>query len=353
MNYNSVQDMISAGTTNMQVLVNNVGYDDNAYTIQGIPNWVKFNGQTASTMQVSGNSWLGFGSNTEQIKFNRRDCKMFYLYYETGTLFNYVRFMKIRWRGYSHYNASYWQTWEAVFFDTGDIMIRVVEIPGSYYNGTFSIRASQEYGYAALTSSVPYVTFYAQDENHSVFTLAYEIADITPPWHDKWLVENDGTFYNVTEGELTPLEITEVTAQNMLDYGMDTAPDGSLLIGLSRPKLHRWNDSDQYIETPLQPVIIAKTTALPFPQTMECHIDMSDATIKGIERVTADYDDEMLVQYSLDDGESYTEEMAMADFLLLDFAEIYASLPTSKILRLRFTFNSDDVLRRQTITYKN
>lgn len=353
MNYNSVQAMIDAGKANMTVLVNNVGYDDNAYTIQNIPEWVKFNGQTASTMQASGNSWLGLGSVVEQIKFNRRDCKMFYLYYETGTLFNFVRFMKIRWRGYTQYNVSDWQEWEAVFFDTGDIMIHVVQVPVSYYTGSFSVKASQEYGYAALTYETPYVTFYSENEQHSIFHSAYEIANIKPPWHDKWLIENEGTFYNIVDGTLNQLSISEITAQNMIDYGMDALSDGAPILALSRPKLHRWNDSELYIETPLQPVVVAHTVALPFQQVMECHVDMSDGTIKGIERVTAAYDGDMPVSYSLDNGSSYTAYMSLADFLALDFSEIYQSLPESKMLYLRYRFNAGDELTRQTITYTN
>ncbi len=357
MNYKSVQDMIAAGKTNMITLLNNVAYDDNAYTITNIPSWVKFNGHTSSTMQASGNSWLGFGNYGEQFKFNRRDAKMFYLWYETGTIFNYIKFMKIRWRGYSQYNSAYWQEWETVWFDTGDVMIHAVEIPAAYYNGSFNIIAGGAttitYSYNALTAASPYVTFYSQDEENTTFQIAYELANIRVPWHDKWLIENEGVYYNIIDGELNPLEITEITAQNMIDYGMDDAPSGALLLNMSAPKLHRWNDSEQYVEVPLQPVITAHIAALPYEQVMECHIDMSDTTIKGIEKVTALYSGITQICYSLDDGDTYTQYMPMTDFLDLDFAEIYRLLPNSKILRLRFYFQENDVLTRQTITYIN
>lgn len=353
--YDSVEEMINAGITNMTVLVNNVAYDDNAYTISNPPSWLKFNGITATSILASGNTWFGINSSTEHIKFNRRDTKMYYLYREDGTVYDHFRFLKLRWRGYSVWNqtgSSYLQEWEVVFFDTGDVMIHAVTIPSSNYDGSFNIVASQTYSYTKPTAASPYVTFYTKDENNTVFEVKYEPIQLAC-WNDKWLIEDGGVFYNIVDGELNPLEITEITAQNMIDFGNDEVPEGELLLPLTEPKIHRWNDSDLYLEEPIQPNIIAHLTAEPFSQTMGVVVDMSHESITGILGVTAQYAGELTVCYSLDDGATYTDEESVMDFLNEDFTAIYEGLPASKQLYLRFVFRDDAVLTNVRFTFTN
>lgn len=103
MNYNSIEEILSAGTTNMTVIRNDSKQDDGTDSITGVP-WFTYNGTVASTIYASGNSWLGFGSTSEHLKVNRRDGAMYYLYREEGTLYGYYNFLKIRWAGYSYYN---------------------------------------------------------------------------------------------------------------------------------------------------------------------------------------------------------------------------------------------------------
>lgn len=64
MNYNSVNDIIESGITNMTVLVNNVKHDDNYYQITSIPSWLKYNGSLITSIYASGNSYFGMNSNT-------------------------------------------------------------------------------------------------------------------------------------------------------------------------------------------------------------------------------------------------------------------------------------------------
>lgn len=353
--YNSVEEMINAGISKMTVLVNNVGYDDNAYTITNMPTWLKYNNITPSEMYASGNTWFGVGSQTEHIKFNRRDTKMYYLYREDGTVYGRFRFLKLRWRGYSVWNqtgSSYLQEWEVIFFDTGDVMIHAVTIPASSYDGSFNIVASQTYTYTKPTAAAPYVTFYTQNENNTVFEIDYQIIQLKC-WNDKWLIEDEGTYYNIVDGELNPLEITEITAQNMVDYGNDERPDGEILLTLTEPTLYRWNDSDIYLPEPIQPTINVNMTAYPFPQTIDLDVDMSHETILGIKGVTAQYSGNVLVQYSLDDGSTYTDDETLQEFLNEDFNDIFLQLPTDKKLYLRFTLHTDATLTNVRFTYKN
>ena len=354
-NYSSVEDMINAGISKMTVLVNNVAYDDNAYTITNLPTWLKYNNITPSEMYTSGNTWFGVGSQTEHIKFNRRDTKMYYLYREDGTVYGRFRFLKLRWRGYSVWNqtgSSYLQEWEVIFFDTGDVMIHAVTIPASSYDGSFNIVASQTYTYTKPTAAAPYVTFYTQNENNTVFEIDYNIIQLKC-WNDKWLIEDEGTYYNIVDGELNPLEITEITTQNMVDYGNDERPDGELLLTLTEPTIYRWNDSDIYLPEPIQPTINVNLTAYPFSQTIDLDVDMSHETILDINGVTAQYSGNVTVRYSLDDGETYSEDMSLADFLNEDFKEIFAQLPEDKKLYLTFTLQGDATLTNVKFTFKN
>jgi len=355
-NYESVQEIIDAGTTYMTTL-SSTSNDDGTISISNPPSWIKFNGVTPTTMYASGNSWFGVTGNTEQIRFNRRDAKIYYLYAEEGTLYEYYHFYKLRWRGYSAYNkttSSYSQEWEVIFFSTGDIMIRAVTIPTSSYSGTFNIVAAQTYTYSAPSTSKRYVSFYSQDDNNSTFQISYDIIDIPLPFHKRWLIEDGGVFYNVVDGALNPLEITELTAANLLEYGNDDPPDGSLLLSLVAPTIYHWNDSNsEEFEVPTQPEIKATLAAVPYTQLLEVHVDMSHETITGIGSVSAQYGGDVLAMYSLDDGANYTEPIPMADFLNLDFATIFAGLPEDKVLYLRFSLCAEAFLEHVLFNFTN
>ena len=103
-NYTSIENIFNVNVDVLTCLVNNVAYDDNSYTITSIPNWIKFNNITPASIQANGNSWIGFNGSTEHIKFNRKDAKMYYLWTEEGLLYNYYKFYRIRWKGYSIYS---------------------------------------------------------------------------------------------------------------------------------------------------------------------------------------------------------------------------------------------------------
>ena len=63
MNYNSIQEIFDAGITNMEVIRNNSKNDDGVDTLAGV-DWFTFNGKVSSNIYVSGNMFLGFGTNS-------------------------------------------------------------------------------------------------------------------------------------------------------------------------------------------------------------------------------------------------------------------------------------------------
>ena len=131
-NYSSIEEMLNT-TENMQHLVVSTGHDDDTMTFDGV-DWFMFNGIKASSLYVSGNSWIGLGANTEQFLVCRRDAKMWDFYREEATLFNAYRVLKIRWEGYAQYNSTSLDVrliYEWFFFETGDIMLNLIQPPKS------------------------------------------------------------------------------------------------------------------------------------------------------------------------------------------------------------------------------
>lgn len=137
-NYSILQQAIDAGISNMTVLRNNSKNDDGTTTYATGIDWFKFNNVTVSNIYSSGNSWIGLGVSSEQLKVNRRDCAVWYEYKETGQVGIY-KFFKFRWVGYSQYNqtsSSYSQAFDMFLFETGHIFLNYYTVPTSNNNGT-------------------------------------------------------------------------------------------------------------------------------------------------------------------------------------------------------------------------
>lgn len=140
-NYSSLTEAKAAGITNMTVLRNHVKNDDGTTNYSVSINWFKFNNNILTNLYSSGNSWLGFGANSEQLKVNRRDCAVWDEYSETGYI-GETKFFKFTWDGYSYYSttdSSYHQAWDAFIFDKGIIYLNFHTIPTSYFSGTNSL----------------------------------------------------------------------------------------------------------------------------------------------------------------------------------------------------------------------
>ncbi len=119
----------------------------------------------------------------------------------------------------------------------------------------------------------------------------------------KYLIRSGETLYTVTDGALAALPEVEVSAALFQIYGMDQAPDGLLLLGLTDPKVLCWQASE---EDALPELIITVTGRPPVPQVIVSQaFDMSDPTILGIESVTVDASEDVLWAMSFDDGATW------------------------------------------------
>lgn len=304
MDYNSVEEILAAGIENMTALVNNTGYDDNVYTADGA-DWLTYNNAAVAKVYVSGNTFFGFGANAEHLKVNRQDTKMWYLYREEGTLYNYYHFLKFRWSGYSRYNqtgSSHKMTYDVILWDNGMISLHMVDIPSANYNGTFSLTAAETVTYTAPTADSLDVTFTPTDETHTVYTAENVLADIQLPYDRKYLVRSGSTLYTVTDGYLSALTETTPTAEVFRTHGVDDIPDGSLLVGLSDPEVLYWHDSTD--ELPKLTMTVTGTPPLPQMFTSE-PMDLTHESIAGIDHAEVDAAEDVRFAITFDGGATW------------------------------------------------
>lgn len=170
--YTKLSDLLNT-TANMTVLRNNTAQDDGVDTVSGVE-WFTFNGATVANLYVSGNSYVGFGSNAEHLKVCKRDCKMWYLYRQEGDV-GATKFLKIRWEGYAQYNqtsSSYALAWELFLFADGGLYLNLVNVPSSSsYLGTSSLTCGDNtYSYSVDTSTPVAYSFLLQDDGSFVIT---------------------------------------------------------------------------------------------------------------------------------------------------------------------------------------
>ena len=285
-NYNSINEILEAGITNMEVLRNNTKQDDGTDTITGI-DWFTFKGAVASTIYASGNSFIGFGSNSEHLKVNRIDGALWSLYREEGTLYNYYKFLKIRWVGYSRYNyttTSYALVYDVILWDTGDISLHMVSIPTSYNTGTYSLVANSTYSYTVSTSA-PDVTFIKTDTG---FEVKNSIIELELPYERRYLIRSNSTYYTVVNNNLEEVPITELTSSTFLNSGTENIPSIDLISSLSNPEILYWCEVDKNLK---QGLVIKGTPAFPQivyyePQDISNYSSIEKAEVVASDDVT-------------------------------------------------------------------
>lgn len=153
-------DSLLNTTAGMTAVVNNVKHDDDVVSVTGV-DWFTYAGKTASTIYVSGNNFIGFGQNAEQLKIWYRNGAIYYVYRQEGTLASGKRFLKIRVEGYVYYSltySTYALKYEVFLIEGQTLFINVTQIPtSSYYKGISSItdgKATTDLTISA-TSTVP------------------------------------------------------------------------------------------------------------------------------------------------------------------------------------------------------
>lgn len=301
--YFSLKDLLSS-TENMTITRNNVGNDDGTDTLSGV-NWFLFNSVAAESIYVNGNSWMGIGTNAEQVKVHRRDAKDWTVRREEGTLYGYYKFLRIRWEGYSVYSLTSEDArliWDLVLLDTGDIVLSFDAVPtnSSYFGECVLVTGAGNISFTPVAGGA--ITFTHQDNTGTSFVLSVGLPILLDPYNRRYLITDaSGDIYTVEDEALLKIAETELTAEVFETYGVQDIPDGNLLLTLTDPTILYWHDSENRF-----PPFTASYTGVPKPQVIYSeNIDMSDASILGVEKVTVDADDAALFGVSFDGGDTY------------------------------------------------
>ena len=344
-------------------------YDGGTLALDGTE-FFSFLGNSVMKIYSHGDSYWGFGTDNIHLTVDNRDTRMRSLYREEGTLYGYYKFIKIRWEGWSHYNqssASYQLKYDLILWDTGDFSLHMVEIPTSCYDGNFQLRTDQNYNYTKPTRVSSDVTFQYSSETKS-FEIKYQPIDLVVPFKiliadsagvlytiekQKVQTEEDTTETEGTDKEkeveeievLVPLEETELNSELFLTRGYDHLPEWELIKDLDTPKIYAWSEIKAF-------PINAEITGTPPKQYIECMADLSDGTVLGIKALNAEYNGEVTEQHSYD-GENFTEEIPMTDFLTCDKNALYAGLTEEKHIAFRFWLKQNATLTTFIMNYRN
>ena len=368
--FNGIGNLLNT-TEGMTAVSNNSRNDDSTVSFTGV-SWFHFNSLTCETMYYSGNAWIGFGSSSENLQVCRRDAANYSFYRQEGTLFNYYSFLKLRWEGYTIYSStdvSCRLIYELFLISDGRMFLYVIQSPtdssvlgysqlncgGNTYSLTIGVNS---------TCPISYTFTPTDPATGAAWTAANEMIVVTAPYDRKYLAsDKSGKFYTVTNGALVELTgITALSAAIFKESGIDAAPDGNLIKALINPVIYFWQDSAD----PL-PALTAAVTAIPKPQTvLSENVDMRDATILGIESVTADSDDATLFAVSFDGGTSWYSYVSNAWVLLSEAqsgmtkgtlnaigADAWAAMATTGFIRFRFVLFENSYVNSIYINYLN
>lgn len=184
------------------------------------------------------------------------------------------------------------------------------------------------------------------------------------PYDMRYLVKSGSNLYTVTDGALSALNETEITASLFHTYGVDDLPDGNLLMGLTDPEVLYWHDSTD----DLPELTMTVTGSPPVPQIVITSTqDMSDPSILGIESATVDASDDVLFAISFDDGVTWkaydgakwvtlsTENSGMTKTTMENISlEAWAQVAMSAMYKLRFVLmNAGSYVSAVRINYIN
>lgn len=338
-------------TTGMTTL--HSGNDDTTYSIACTIDF-QYNGVDVNTLYISSNSWFGFGSSTEHLKIMRRDCYASYVYYQTGNLREGLDFLKIRYSGYTVYNSKTTANrliYELFLLSNNDMFLNLIQTPTSSNTGTSELVCGTTTSLSLIdstgTGAGKYVTFIPGTATGKSWTVEYRIYQEPNIDTESYLLRLEDTYYTLVEGVLTPAEVEVLTPAMFMKYGFEEMPTAELLTTLPNPHMYYWRSDGERQQ------FKATVTAEPFPQVLTATADLSHASIVGITEMTAQYSGSVMVQYSVDGGASFSEEILLADFLNTDLVALWESVQESKRIDFRFTLYAEATFTSFRIHYTN
>ena len=203
-------------TAGMTAIINNSKQDDNTVSVTGV-DWFIYAGKTTSTIYVSGNNWIGFGQNAEQLKICRRDGAVYYIYRQEGTLDSGKKFLKIRVKGYTYYSStasSYALEYEIFLIEGQILFINVISRPtNSSYIGTSSITDETTTTTLTITTSTSVPIYILVKNAGSAQEVSYEkYSDVVITGISVATLPDKTTYYQKELFDSTGMVVTAVTS---------------------------------------------------------------------------------------------------------------------------------------------
>lgn len=326
--------------------------DDGTFSTEGLSGFM-FNGIVAATMYISSNHWLGFGTSSEQMKILRRDGCSTAIYRQLGETSNGLQFLKIRFEGYTVYSnrvESNRLIFELFLLSNNDMFLNVIQTPTSGNTGTSGLICNGTTTALTLfdgSGSGTQVSFYHQDNVGQSWEIVYAMYEQKGSESYGYLLKQGDAFYTIADDELTACDIENLTAAMFLKYGFEKLPSAELLTPLVNPEFYFWKTGGS------EELLKATLKAYPYSQVLDAVADMSHISIIGIKLLTAEYSGDVGICVSFDDGLTYSEEVALGDWLNTDVEELWNSLLESRRIYFHFILHDNAALSRFKITYIN
>lgn len=117
------------------------------------------------------------------------------------------------------------------------------------------------------------------------------------PYERRYLLKSEDSIYTVKDGELTKLEVDEVTSLVFQEHGVDSCPEFEVWKGLVDPEILFWKSiEDGNIK------LKASMCATPPPQIIISNkADLTHPSITGIENMVATLEGDVTIAVSFDD----------------------------------------------------
>lgn len=358
--YNNIPEML-ATTSNMTVLVNNSKNDDNTVTVTGV-DWFKFKNVVATNIYVSGNGWMGFGASSEQLKVNRRDQAMWYLWREEATVGEGLyKVLRLRWRGYTAYSStssSALLIYDCIIMDNGRIFLNIDTWPTSNLSGVNQLIANSTVSFSPSQTAKQF-TFLPQDETNSTYTVVSGLDE--PDYIQTRYLISDNTgaiYYPTTDAEAGGIETSvegtwllaipdatqnTLTSELFMEYGVNQL-NGELLLQLTDPTIIKWEDRRQ-------PILDVAYTGTHKPSQISVVADLTSPAITGISELEAIYTGDVAVQYSYD-GTNYVAAQSIEAFLQTDLAALYSGMSVARRIWFIFELSGAATLTNFVMKYQ-
>ena len=191
------------------------------------------------------------------------------------------------------------------------------------------------------------VSFYHQDDKGKTWDIQYSMYISKSSYICVNLIKLEDTYYSIESGVLVPVIIENLSAAMFMKYGFDVLPSPQLLTPLTNPQILQWNSGGD------EKLIKANLKAYPYPQTITSVADMNHVSILGIKLMTAEYSGDVTVAVSFDNGETFSEEIALSTWLNTPPEDIWNNLNEEKRLILQFVLHDNAAISRFKITYIN